>query len=258
MTALFTVEGDTYVPTEYSRGPWDPMSLHGGPVAALLARAIEHAAGDDGKRITRLTVEIERPVPFAPLDVHTEVVRAGGRVQLVDASVTAGGRLVTRARALRIRVGSLDLPSLRAEPTMPDLADASLTKFPFGEGVAFHSHGVEMRFLKGAPIRGLGPALVWMRPLVPVLEDEPLSPFQRLACAADFGNGVSAALDPMRWLFINPDLTISAVRPPQGEWIGLDSRTSIDAAGIGLAHSTLFDRHGELGRATQSLYVDTR
>ena len=32
------LDGNIVVPTALSRGPWDPRSLHGGPVAALIAQ----------------------------------------------------------------------------------------------------------------------------------------------------------------------------------------------------------------------------
>ena len=34
------------MPTDFARGPWDPNALHGGPVAALLARAVEKCEPD--------------------------------------------------------------------------------------------------------------------------------------------------------------------------------------------------------------------
>src|SRR5206468_551060 len=37
--ALFVLEGERFLPTELCRGPWSPDAQHGGPPAALLARA---------------------------------------------------------------------------------------------------------------------------------------------------------------------------------------------------------------------------
>src|SRR5260370_1259209 len=39
--AVYVDEGDVITPTEFAAGPWDPTVQHGGPPAALLARAIE-------------------------------------------------------------------------------------------------------------------------------------------------------------------------------------------------------------------------
>lgn len=88
--------------------------------------------------------------------------------------------------------------------------------------------------------------------------DEPASPLQRLAAAADFGAGLSSALPRERFVFINVDLTVYVEREPVGEWICLSSETRISAGGIGLAESVLFDERGRVGRATQALLVAPR
>lgn len=105
--ALFEPAAGGWLPTALSRGPWSPDALHGGPVAALLAREVERAGeppGDpDGPVLVRLTVELLRPVPFDPLTVRSAVVRPGRKVQLVDVTVRAGDMEVAWARGLRIR-----------------------------------------------------------------------------------------------------------------------------------------------------------
>ncbi len=74
---------------------------------------------------------------------------------------------------------------------------------------------------------------------------------------ADFANGISAELDFRTALFINPDLTVSLVRPPEGEWVCLDARTRFGSPGVGSAESVLWDRRGRIGRAVQNLVVET-
>ena len=101
--ALFVADGDHVVPTEYSRGPWEPGALHGGPVAALVARAAEAVEGGQDLQLVRITLELLRPVPLAPLRVSTTVVRPGRKVQLIDTVVEADGVEVAWSRALRIR-----------------------------------------------------------------------------------------------------------------------------------------------------------
>jgi acyl-CoA thioesterase len=54
------------------------------------------------------------------------------------------------------------------------------------------------------------------------------------------------------------DLTINLFRKPMGEWICLDAQTSLGSNGCGLAESMLYDLHGLIGRATQSLAIRTR
>src|ERR1700689_4500266 len=107
--SLFETDADHVVPTELARGPWTPDALHGGPVAALLARAIESVPTDEPMHVARLTVELLRPVPLAPLSVSTSVSRPGRKVQLVDARISDGERDVAWGRALRIRLQPGDL-----------------------------------------------------------------------------------------------------------------------------------------------------
>jgi acyl-CoA thioesterase len=84
------------------------------------------------------------------------------------------------------------------------------------------------------------------------------SPYQRVAVAADSGNGISAALNFEHYTFVNCDLTINLFRRPEGEWIGLDAKSWIGGNGCGLAESALYDERGLIGRATQSLAVRAR
>ncbi len=258
VTSLFVPDGDLLVPTELARGPWSPESLHGGPVAAAVARSVESVTGDDGLALTRLTLDLLRPVANDPMSVVSKVTRPGRKVQVVETVVTQSGVEVTWARSLRIRV----------DPTLPTVV-ASTPEDPAPAGPAsgvhnastmqgypaFHNQGMEIRFVGGRFDR-LGPSTAWFRLACPVVEGETPTPVQRAVAAADFGNGVSAELDFGGGIFINPDLTVSLIRPPVGEWICLDARTRFGSPGIGSAESVLWDESGRIGRAVQSLFVE--
>jgi acyl-Coa thioesterase superfamily protein len=101
-----------------------------------------------------------------------------------------------------------------------------------------------------------GPATVWMRPRVTLVEGEQFSPLQRVLVAADGGNGVSAPLDWSGYIFINTDLSVHLLRHPEGEWVCLDAVTHVD--GIGMTDTALWDQHGRIGRAAQTLLVRAR
>jgi hypothetical protein len=266
--ALFHPDGDTWVPSELSRGPWSPDALHGGPVAALIGRAVEACPSVDPMHVARLTVELLRPVPVAPLHVDATVVRPGRKVQLVDVRVSSGGRDVAWGRALRIRLlargsdetglpdGDENRPVPGRHPDAPPGPDdGHHSPEPVGGYVAFHSRGAELRFVAGA-FAAPGPAAVWVRLAVPVVPGEEPSPLMRVAAAADFGNGVSAVLDFGRHLFINPDLSVFMDRPAVGEWVCLDARTTLGIPGVGLAQCGLWDVHGPIGRSLQNLLVE--
>jgi hypothetical protein len=244
-------------------------------VAALLAQAVESCVPDEPMHVVRLTVELLRPVPLAPLTVSAEVSRPGRKVQVVEARMRAGDVDVAWGRALRIRLhppgGDADGrpgaglsdptgngPVPGADPGAPPGPDDGYSSpEPMGGYRAFHSAGAEMRFVVGE-FDGRGPAVVWVRLAVPVLPGEEPSPLQRVAAAADFGNGVSSELDFAHYLFINPDLSVHLHRPAVGEWVCLDASTTIGIPGVGLAHSALWDVHGPIGRSLQSLLVESR
>jgi Thioesterase-like superfamily len=256
--ALFVPEGDAWRPGPLARGPWDPGALHGGPPAALLARALERLPAPGPVHVARVTVELLRPVPFAPLAIAAEVVRLGRSVQLCAATLQAGGRELARASAVRIR--RADAPvTAPAAPDPPPGPPAAGRWHPLPPGIpsdTFGGDAVEARWLQGD--WGVGPGMVWMRLRVPLVPGESPTPLQRALATADFGNGVSAALPWRSHLFINPDLTVYLERPPAGEWVGLAAVTRVEPEGVGVAESVLYDERGRIGRALQALYVAAR
>jgi hypothetical protein len=251
---LFLARGADLVPTEHARGPWDPGALHGGPVAALLARALEEERS--GSALARIMVELLRPVRFRPLQISVRRVRPGKRVQLDQAVMTCDGDTVAIAHGLRIRAADVEVPFAAPQTLQPGPDDSEHAPI-LGDGPAFHSTGAELRF--AAPrTAGSGRARVWVRLSMPLVQGERPSGFQRAAAAADFGNGVSSPLSFETMVFINPDLTVSVFREPLGEWIGLDATTQLGPKGRGLSDSILFDAGGSFGRSTQSLIVERR
>ena len=261
------IGGVAAVATELSRGPWDARHCHGGPVAALLARAVERAdaGGDVEWQLARITVELTRPVPVrTPLTLTTRIERPGRKVSLVGTVLLAGDVEVARARGLRIRAEAIAVPDdviRTSEPLAADVEHSRRERPRFGisDGVdvSFATHACEHRFAAGR-FEEPGPVDVWIRITRPVVDGEEPSGAQRACAAADFGNGVSAVLPWERYLFINPDLTVHLARPPRGEWIGLRAVTHLGDAGAGLAESALHDVAGPVGRAAQSLYLDHR
>jgi hypothetical protein len=127
---------------------------------------------------------------------------------------------------------------------------------PFAGRREGYGHLVENRIARGEFFRG--PCTAWFRLNHPLVAGEVPSPYQRVAVAADSGNGISAALDFENYTFVNCDLTIHLLRRPRGEWICLDARTALGGNGSGLAESALYDEAGLIGRSTQSLAVRAR
>jgi hypothetical protein len=287
--SVFLPDGEgRFTPTEYARGPWDPRAQHGGAPATLIAGAFERMEPGAELPFARLHFSFLRPIPLAPLQLSTRIVRPGRRVQELEAELRAvgsgdepgGGELVCRAHALRIVPTPGELPALAARVVqesaparLPGPQEGHSVRFaPDGvEHTSFAANAMEMRFLHGRPLKGqlpevgvssahapVGTAGVWMRLCRPVLPGEDPSPLVRVMAAADFGNGIAAVLPFDEYVFINADLSVTLNRRPAGEWIGLDARTLLHPGGIAWAQSVLHDERGPLGLATQALVVQPR
>jgi hypothetical protein len=252
--AFYSVEGERAVPTELTRGPWDPNAQHAGPPSALLARAIERCEPREDARAGRVTVEILAPIPIQPLTVSARVARPGRSVEMLEASLEGPDGELMRARAWRLAEADITADWEQDEPPPGREHAEALEFFPTGEKVGWHT-AMEIVFAHGRFLEP-GPATVWMRPRVELVAGEPISPLQRTMLAADGGNGVSAPLDWADHIFINTDLTVHLLRPPEGEWVCLDSVTHVD--GLGMTDTALWDECGRIGRAAQTLLVRKR
>lgn len=248
-------DGDRFVPTELTRGPWDPNAMHGGAPGALLARAVERFEPGTAAHVARLTIDLLRPVPLAPVEIRARMLRPGKKVQIVEASVIAGETEVVRMTALRLREAELVLPKL------PD--DDRLEPGPQGgqhyedTGPLDFGHAVDMSHARGS-FETRGPAAT-TRDSGEVASPATTGTLRRNQTAADFGNGISAPLDWNEgWTFINPDLTVYLHRLPEGEWIGVDAVTWPESRGIAVAEAALHDERGRVGRSVQSLLLDRR
>jgi Acyl-CoA thioesterase N-terminal domain/Acyl-CoA thioesterase C-terminal domain len=258
--ALFAVDGTTFVPSMHTRSPWSPESLHGGAAAALLIRAAERHDAEIPMQVVRMTLDLVRPVPVAPLTIDVRTVRPGGRVTVVGAELIADGQPCARMTALRLRVDDVPIPPKTPLPDDPPPRtgpDESVPPPPEWAFEAFHTHGCEVRYARGGWMEA-GAAFAWIRLRKPVIAGEKPSPVQRVVAAADYGNGVSAILPFESYLFINPDITVHVERPPEGEWIGLDAVTRLSDRGAGDATTVLYDERGRIGTGVQHLLVQRR
>lgn len=246
----------------HTRGPWDPGSAHGGAPAALLARAVErHAQGT--QRVSSLGYTFLGPVPVGELEIATQVVKPGARLQVVRATLSAGGRVAMELSAVLLRRGAVELPGGVGTPwpelVPPEGLETTGSWFLEEGEQAFHPTAVEIRVIGGG-LQEPAPEGrdAWLRLRVPVAAGEDPSGAQRAAAAADFGNGLSSPVPFDGYLFVNCDLHVALHRDPAGEWIGARARTELHRAGTGLTTTELHDAAGRFGTATQTLFVDRR
>ena len=256
--AFYESDGETYIATASTRGPWDPEHQHAGPPAGLLGREIERVGEGGDAHIGRITFEILRPVPITELRVGAEIVRPGRRVEMIDASLSdIAGTELMRARAWRLRgspVGLEPAPEPESIPSPTEGVEGDY--FPTGEEVGYHT-AIEYRFISGS-FTEAGPATVWMRMRQPLVAGEEPTPLQRVLVVADSGNGVSSALDWRRHSFVNVDLSVHLERLPRGEWVCLDAVTLPQPEGVATSDALLLDQQGRIGRAMQTLLISAR
>ncbi len=243
-TAVYAQDGALWQPSVLSRGPWDARAQHGGAPSALLVHLAESALTEPGWQLTRLSIELIKPVPVAPLSVRQEIHAARSTTRMT-LELYADDLLVARAHALLLRGQPFALPA-----QLPGWSPARLLPLP-------QDCHVEGRVAQGDPTQP-GAAAAWFRLRVPLVQGQVDSPAMRAAAAADFGNGLSWVLPAERYLFANADLSQHLHRPPQGEWIGLQSQTQADGGGAGTTLSQLYDQHGPVGVAVQSLVLRKR
>lgn len=269
--ALFLPDGgDRFIPTIHTQGPWSPDLQFGGAAAALLAVAVEQAPTLVPMRVARLTVDLLRPVPIAPLRAVHRVVREGKRIQVVEAALHHEDVEVARAVALRFRLADLgDLasavptgsPAPPPPSTVPD-APRRAVQDGYVPGI---SRAVEMRVGDGRSAAFDSPT--WVRLRVPVLAGvdpadpaDPVDPATAsvapLALVADFVSGFGHPDRTLPLTGINADISLHVVRPPSTGWLCLAGTGWTAAAGIGHAQATISDGDGVAATATLSRLVD--
>jgi hypothetical protein len=255
---------DIYVSTPLANAGWYDEGQHGGALSALVAGHIEQFVPTLAEmQVSRATIEIFRVIPIVPLRIETEVIREGKRIQHVRADVfDKSGALLSTVGVQRLRVADLPVPDTASAPSVPFLLPGEIdgrVGETWGVGARdktmFHRHAMEIREVEGG-FEEEGPGTVWMRLTKPLVAGRETTALQRVVATADFGNGISRAIDMGEWVFMNPDLTVHVSRYPEGEWIALAAESTYGDKGRGLATGTLWDTTGWLGRSTQSLYLD--
>ena len=238
--------------------PGNPDHQHAGPPSALICRAIERAAAKDGlTHLGRLTVNLFRPTPIGECGVEVATDYVGRNAGHYSGRFIAGGKECARFTALMqredARLSRRERRAIRRQPRRNRPTNARSSRCISRTARSATADLVENRLAAGRFFKG--PCAAWFRMNHPLVEGETPSAYQRVAVAGDSGNGISAALDFAKYVFINCDLTINLFRRPEGEWICLEVAACSASNGCGLAESALYDERGMIGRATQSLAV---
>lgn len=244
--------------TDGTRSNWDPEIQHGSPPLALMTRLIEALAGDSGLRVGRLTLDILGAIPVAQVRVRAWVERPGRRISMMAAEMSetrpdGGHRVVARVTAWLLATSDT---ADAATDRYPPLVEGEAVEVPHGwVGAKGYLETVSWR-RQAEP--GETGNVVWMSPLVPLIDSERTTPLQRLAMVVDSANGAGAALDPEAFVFMNTDTAVHLHRLPAGDDFAVRARGSIGPDGIGVTTAELFDRQGFIGTSAQTLLVQRR
>jgi Thioesterase-like superfamily len=263
--SLYVRDGDAFIGLPSTVGGWNEQHQSGGAVLALLGHLLEDVPSITPMSLSRLTVDLFRPVPIGrPMRIAVDVLREGAKIQLLELVVSIDGTEHVRARALRVR--DADLTALDGlPPSTSDVHPAGTLPGPEALG-GMHEHenaymsgflriGIEVR-RTAEPVGGLHG--LWIRFRVPaVIAGEPIRATSRATMPVDCVNliGVDiAARLPITGL--NPDVSAHLVRPPVGEWVVLTGNTWFaHGIGHGVSAATLSDEQGAFGVTSTSQLI---
>jgi hypothetical protein len=243
---FFTRDQDAFLPTPVASGPWDPKSLHGRVIVGLLAFAIEQRYGADDFVPARLTVDMFRLPNFAPIEVKPKLVRDGLRIRVVEADFLSGGVAMARASCQLLRKTESPQGRVWSPPNWEVLAPAEIA-VPDDPRLGMNGKWTT-RPIVGA-MGSLGPRRLWMSEVRNLVEDVPLTPFVRVAVAADFASPFANAGDHGLG-FINSDVTLYLHRLPVTQWIGFEVVNHQATRGIAIGECWLYDEEGPIGTST--------
>jgi hypothetical protein len=251
--SLYEEDGERYVPTALTTGPWRPDAMHGGAPSALIGYLITGRT-EEGELVARVQIDLEQPVPLAPLlgTVHRRQIST--RVAHLDIELRTDTTRVVSAKALLMRQEPVSSGAQEQSPFhRPDQFSAMdwSSLYP-GSDPIFVRDAVEHRVVRGGygePI----PSAAWLRLTVPVVHEHQPCALSQLLAIADFGSPLSqtGAIGPGLAL-INVDVNATLFREPVGPWFFVDGAGHVGPGGIGVAVSQLSDYEGSLGVITQS------
>lgn len=250
---FYTAENGLFRPLTPATGSWSRSHQNGVAIGGLLTHLLAGSPPPYPSRTARLTLDILRPAPFAPVSGKVRIDSDGGGRQVVTATIDADGVTVARGRALRVRVphdaAVLAPERVRLSPPEDDVTPITRA---LGPGAP-----METRLVQGSR-HEVGPGAYWTRMNVPLIKGRPLPPLVAAAMAADLASGPSNILDFERWSYANIDSVLYLTRDPQGEWLLTEAETETAGQGAAVTTSRLSDRWGPFGFSQLTLFVAPR
>ncbi|WP_292829469.1 thioesterase family protein [Microbacterium sp.] len=237
------------------RGSWSPNDAHIAPVLGLVAHIVESDRDrrrSDGLQIGRIAFDIFGTMDTTVseiLDADVRIVRAGRTIELVEVALTHRDRISVLAHAWLMHpfdtahlAGSGAAPMPGREALGDESPMASDKSFGFVSTIDMHRKSDKP-----------GHGWAWLRPQLPLLEGERVSPTARALGVVDVANGIGPLIDPRLATYPNIDLTAHVFAEPKGDWIGFETTASFGPTGMGLTSSNLYDEEGSLFGGIQQM-----
>jgi len=262
LKSLFVKKEGCYLPTEHAASPWGPVTIHGGASAGLTASLMEEQFPSASMQLARLTVDLFRPVPMAPLEPRSRIIRDGKRIKVLEVSLFHEDKEICRSNALIVEKQDVVLPTHAQLPELPPgkIIDAFAQDEVIGINAINTAAGVEYppglhTLIPLKPIflnLGVGRGCSWVRLPLNVREGVKNSPLVSVATLSDFSNGFAQLYLSPDQGFINADITLNLHRMPVDDWIAIDAHARAQSNGIAMVEAVLYDQYGMIGRVSQS------
>ncbi len=245
-----TGEGQ-YQPTIHIQGAWRDWEHHLAPVVGLMTHEIMRHEPRDDMQLSRITLEAYGVMPAMPSTIEVRTVRPGRTIELLEATMEIGGRVVVRAHAWRIQVVDTSAVAGQEIEGLPHP-----DSLPEWDGMHIWSGGfidsLEFKEIEG---HGPGRGRAWLRTDKALAEGHEVSPIAAALALSDTANGIGPRQDPREWMFPNVEISIHIWRQPVGDWVGLDGQVAFGPTGAGLTSTWMHDTQGAFARIEQSLTV---
>jgi hypothetical protein len=250
---FFHADGDALIPTQLAASPWGPV-LHGRMTGGLTARAVDQMRAENPDLIcTRLTIDMFKSAPLAPMRVNTRTVRAGRRITVLEVTVEQDSGPIGQGKSVLLRRSEQPEGTFRQTPAWaalepgPQLGPPDHSDGPGLEGAAEgHRWTAPHQSWRASGSSGPESRGVWVRDVYPLVVGEELTPLIRLGLAGDLASG-EANTSSRGLHFINADYTVYLGREMRGEYIGLQPYGHVSERGVAVGQCVVHDERGPLG-----------
>jgi hypothetical protein len=243
------LDGHRFHSTLHSQGAWNAHEQHMAPASGLLIHEVLRNHPRPEMVIAQVTFEILGVIPGGEFEVHTEVVRPGRTIELLEATLSGNGRPAVRALIWRLLAGDTAAVAGSEGGRLRPPAECP----PHPRVKEWSGGFIRSTEFRSAYDGGPGRHSAWARSPLAIVDGEEGEPLARFIGMVDTANGIAVRTGPQEYLFPNVELSIHLFRQPVGSWTGLDTTVHFGAGGVGLTESALYDEHGLVGRAAQIL-----